>query len=81
LTAEGSESKDISIKNTNLLDKTKIDILVEYSRTNSKQDINELDMMSDSGGENEKNVEDIGIHTAFPVVMPPKKSKKSPVQM
>lgn len=41
LTAEQSDSKnDISIKDTNILDKTKIDILVEYSQSRSKQDLN-----------------------------------------
>lgn len=87
LTAEGSDSKDISIKDSNILDKTKINVLVEKTKAKSKDDLAQYDVISDEGsgagnGRNNMVRRNQGfLNTAFPVIMPPKKGKKTKVQM
>lgn len=87
MTAEGSYSKDISIKESNILDKTKINVLVEKSKAKSREDLAQYDVISDEvlGASDTKNFmimrNQVFLNTAFPVIMPPKKGKKTKMQM
>lgn len=79
-TVENFETSNITIEESNVREQPTVEVQIVEHQVRSGPDLNHHDFASEALVNTEKRKEsehEIGIHTAFPVVMPPKRSKNS----